>query len=221
MTAPSPESGTSPLCPHGPEDFHCATHGWWNPKREAGCPDCMTEARRKVRTLERALAESQGRERELREALQMTDPMSELEATLTREQVEELRNQIGNEFDDAVTLTARHMHALCDLALAQLSAQAREVAGFVRVPIEPTLAMLSIDAPHGDMDEREGEPLNWKFRRAIYRAMLTASPTAPSGQERGERRKGQRRVKDTPSVEDGNLLRRIGLDDRRKPETKA
>ena len=61
------------------------------------------------------------------------------------------------------------------LVSAYRSGKLREVGdGEVVVPREPTEAMLSADAPPGQMDEREGEPLNWKFRRAIYRAMLAA-----------------------------------------------
>ena len=32
--------------------YHCADHGWWSAKKESGCPTCVLEARKQIRTLE-------------------------------------------------------------------------------------------------------------------------------------------------------------------------
>ena len=39
-----------------PYAYHCDEHGWWDAKRESGCPSCVVDARLKIALLERRCA---------------------------------------------------------------------------------------------------------------------------------------------------------------------
>lgn len=48
----------TPRPPASDHPYHCPTHGWWSAVKESGCPNCIVEARERIRKLERELAEA-------------------------------------------------------------------------------------------------------------------------------------------------------------------
>lgn len=103
---------------------------------------------------------------------------------LSREQIEALRGQIGNDFDGAITLSDKHMNALCDMALRSLAplSATEATSESVCVPREPTKAMRERgeDAAVRQYDNSEWDDAKEMAEELdvspIWKAMLAAAP---------------------------------------------